>query len=210
MLFRSSRSRSIPALTVLIVLVGAGFGALYLKNRLWTPKSVFVEDRDTTIPDRPKFVPEVKTDAGQVSEVKGEYVIQIDKLNVKAPIIPNVDGIDEVLYLKALEKGVAHYKGTPLPGNKGNSFIFGHSSYYANKPGSYKEIFKTLGDLKVGDEMKIVHGSETFVYKIFVSKKVADDDGSVLDETKDEVLTISTCWPPGTYAKRWIVQGKRV
>ena len=185
---------------------------MYIKNQFRTPKSVFVEDRVETIPDRPKFVPEVKSEANQTvkPEVKGDYVVQIDKINIKAPIIMNVDGFDEVLYLKALEKGVAHYKGTPLPGNKGNSFIFGHSSYYANKPGSYKEIFKTLGNLKVGDEMKIVHGAETFTYKIFVSKLVADDDGSVLDESKDEILTISTCWPPGTYAKRWIVQGKRV
>lgn len=203
--------RRIRVLAALIVLVGVGCGVLALKNHFAVKKVLVVQNQP--IPDRPIFVPTVVTeDAKPVTPVVvGDFVLHIEKINVTVPIVTNVDGLDEKVYLKALEGGVAHYKGTPVPGKKGNSFIFGHSSYYANKPGSYKEIFMELGSLKKGDTFTVVHNNkDTYTYSVFVSKLTADDDGSVLDESKDEIMTLSTCWPPGTFVKRWIVQAKRV
>lgn len=138
------------------------------------------------------------------------YVLKIGKLSLSAPIIPNVPGTIEKEYLKAIENGVAHYAGTALPGNKGNAFIFGHSSYYKNKPGNYKEVFKELNKLVVGDQIEVVLPTETLVYEVKQSKIVADDDLSILAQGTDEMITIMTCWPPGTLAKRYVIQAQRV
>lgn len=65
------------------------------------------------------------------------------------PIIINTPGSNEKAYLKALQNGVAHYKGTLIPGSEaGNSFIFGHSSYYTNVAGQYKDVFENLNRSK--------------------------------------------------------------
>lgn len=139
------------------------------------------------------------------------YRLTIDRLGVEAPILVNVSGTDEKVYLKAVEDGVAHYKGTPLPGEKGNAFIFGHSSYYQNKPGNYKEVFKRLNELKTGDTLTIHNRDQAMTYQVYASKIVRDDDMSVVADTPDrEVVTLMTCWPPGTISKRYVIQAQRI
>lgn len=155
-------------------------------------------------------IPEGTSAPAETPSAADSYELVIEKLSVSAPIIIGVPGTEEKQYLKALEGGVAQYKGTSLPGEKGNSFIFGHSSYYKNKPGDYKEVFKRLNELAAGDVFKIRHGSETLNYKISKSFTIADDDTSVLNQTENEIVTLMTCWPPGTLEKRWIIQAERI
>ena len=69
------------------------------------------------------FPPQVKPQ----TELKGDY-ITIPKIKAQAPLILNVDPWNENIYKESLKKGVAHAKGTPLPGESGRSFIFAHSS----------------------------------------------------------------------------------
>ncbi len=134
------------------------------------------------------------------------YRLTVPKLGITAPVILNVSGADEKLYFQSLEHGVAHYAGTNLPGEVGNSVIFGHSSYYKNKPGDYKEIFKTLDRLTQGDSIVISYGRKTWHYKVSDSKVVAPDDLSVIERTDSKTLTLITCWPPGTIEKRYVVR----
>lgn len=134
----------------------------------------------------------------------------ISKLSIEAPIIPNVPGLDDTSYLKALENGVAHYDGTPLPGSKGNSVIFGHSDYYKKQPGNYKQVFKSLNKLKKGDQFEILKSNDRLRYEVIRSEVVADDDLSVLNPSDNEQVTLLTCWPPGTIDKRYVVVGKRL
>lgn len=142
--------------------------------------------------------------------VSQDYQLAIDRISVKVPITLNVDGNNEAAYLKALETAVAHYQGTARPGEVGNAFIFGHSDYYKNKPGQFKEIFKSLNKVKKDDQVVITHGSERYEYKVYRSEIIKDTDFSVLKPSQEEIISIMTCWPPGTIEKRWIVQAKRV
>ena len=71
-------------------------------------------------------------------KVEENFVLNIEKLKITAPIILNVNGNNKETYNKALEGGVAHLTDSALPGKLGNTFIFGHSSFYAWKPGNYK------------------------------------------------------------------------
>lgn len=134
------------------------------------------------------------------------YQLVIGKLHITAPLVLDVSGTDENAYLTALEHGVAQYAGTAHPGQIGNMVIFGHSSYYRNKPGDYKEVFKQLNKLVVGDPILVKRdGQPLFTYKVTGSRIVAADDLSVLKSAPVADLTLLTCWPPGTTDKRYVV-----
>lgn len=134
-----------------------------------------------------------------------DFHLVIPSLDISAPINADVNGKEKDAYFKALETGVAHYAGTKKPGEGGNVFIFGHSSYYFWKPGEYKEIFQTLPNIKEGDEIDIWWQSKNYKYKVSQTKVVEPTDVSVLKPTADEQLTLMTCVPPGTAEKRLIV-----
>lgn len=209
--------RSFLLISLLVIGLGA-VGAFWLHQRaLRASKSpanrIFILGnqplQDVNIPNRPEKSTEVVKQS--ITPVKSDFVLKIEKLSISAPIILDVIGTNEKIYLKALRDGVAHYKGTPKPGSgAGNIFIFGHSSYLEELAGNYKEVFRNLNNLKKGDSITISNKDKIYTYSVFVSKIVKDDDTSILKETSDEVLTISTCWPPGTVDKRYIIQAKRI
>jgi len=124
---------------------------------------------------------------------------------VLAPILENVDGTEKAIYNKALQSGVAHYKGTALPEQNSNIFIFGHSSSVLGI-GPYANIFANLNELDKGDTIVIYYKEQEFHYIVFEKKIIGNDDLSVLEPTKKEQLTLMTCWPIGSKAKRLIIK----
>jgi sortase A len=141
------------------------------------------------------------------------FSLSIPSLGINAPVIPDVDGTDEAAYLAAIEHGVAQMAGSELPNQTGNLFIFGHSSYYKNKPGDYKEVFKHLDELKAGDRFTVTYQGQPYAYETVESKIVRDDDWSILDPTiegSDRTVTLMTCWPPGTLQKRYVVIARQL
>lgn len=141
-----------------------------------------------------------KEDPGKITQ----FEIQITKIGVSAPVIPNVDGKSEAMYDEALNYGVAHFKGTALPNSGSNIFIFGHSSSVLGT-GKYDKIFAKLGNIISGDEIEIKYNGKTYMYKVIKKEVVTADDTSVIDPTIDEQLTLMTCWPVGTDQKRLII-----
>lgn len=137
-----------------------------------------------------------------------DFHLLIPSLNISAPVIADVDGNDKNAYFKALQSGVAQYKGTAKPGEGSNIFIFGHSSYYWWDPGKYKTIFAHLEDIKVGDDISVWNNQKEYKYKVSKTEVVEPTDVSVLAPTKSEQLTLMTCVPPGTAEKRLIVIAK--
>lgn len=134
-----------------------------------------------------------------------EFGLKIEKLNILVPIIKDVNGENKTAYNKALNDGVAHYKGTALPGQNSNIFIFGHSSTIFNK-GNYATIFASLNDLEKGDEAQIFYQNQIYSYKVSAKEIVEKTDIEVLNPTKKERLTLMTCWPVGTNSKRLVVK----
>lgn len=144
-------------------------------------------------------------------ETETNYRLYIGKLDLSgAPIILNVDGSNQSKYLKALESGVAHFLGTAYPGQKGNSFIFGHSEYYWNKPGAFKRVFRHLDKLEIGDKIIIKSDKNEYRYKVKEKKIVSPKDTAIIAQTEDYRLTLMTCWPPGTTSKRLVVIAKKI
>lgn len=137
-----------------------------------------------------------------------DFHLVIPSLNLEAPIIADVDGSNKDEYFKALENGIAHFKGTAKPGEGSNIFIFGHSSFYRNKPGNYKEIFKDLEKMKSGDEIILWYQKKEFRYQVSEIKVVNPDQVSVLGPTPKEQVSLMTCVPPGTTLKRLMIIGQ--
>lgn len=112
---------------------------------------------------------------------------------------------------QSLEDGVVHYPGTARPGQAGNFFVTGHSSYYPGLPGDFKTVFARLGELEAGDEYWVYHNGDKHRYRVTEVKEVSPNDVSVLDQPTDRRLgTLMTCTPVGTTLRRLIVQAQEV
>lgn len=110
-----------------------------------------------------------------------------------------------------LKNGVIHYPGTAEPGEKGNVFITGHSSYYPWDDGRYKDVFVLLHTLKPGDEILVQHEGKEYRYKIEETKNVKNNDVSVLDQNgQTKTITLMTCSPVGTNIRRLVVVGAQL
>jgi LPXTG-site transpeptidase (sortase) family protein len=150
----------------------------------------------------------VTPSSSPISSKTKEFGIKIDKIDILAPVIKDVDGSNKTEYLKKLKEGVAHFKNSALPGDKkGNIFIFGHSSS-ASGTGEYSKIFARFDELQENDEITIFYQNKELKYKITDKSIVEATDLSVLDQTKKERLTLMTCWPIGTKDKRLIIVGE--
>lgn len=140
-----------------------------------------------------------------------EFGIVIPKINVNAPVIKNIDSYQANVYQEALSRGVAHAKGTSLPGEVGNIFIFAHSSGNFYQASRYNSIFYLLHKLKSQDKIIIYFKNSQFTYKVINLEYVEPERIDYLSRYKDnEALTLMTCWPPGTTSKRLIVNAKRI
>ena len=143
--------------------------------------------------------------------------IVIPKLGKNIPILSVADDSREQEDWNKLEKdiqnalhdGVVHYPGTANPGQNGNVFITGHSSYYPWDDGQYKDVFAALHDLDVGDEYFIFYKGKKYKYIITTRKVVKPSDVSVLEQdTSKKISTLMTCTPIGTNRNRLILQAK--
>ncbi len=138
----------------------------------------------------------------------GSHLV-VPKLGVNAPIIFS-NSFSESVIQEELKLGVVHYKNTAIPGTVGNAFITGHSSNYWWNSGKYNYIFANLSRMKVGDQAKIYHGGNKYLYQVTESRVVEPTDTSVLSGSDTPTLTLMTCTPPGTSWKRLIVKFDQV
>lgn len=157
--------------------------------------------------DKPNPSPAAQTVATSI--VPGDPTINIPKINVFSPVVYE-PSITEGNVQKALESGVVHYGNTPMPGQPGNSVIFGHSSNDWWEPGNYKFIFGLLDKLAPGDRFSVDYQSQRYIYEVSSTKVVPPTDVSVLNPTAEPTMTLITCTPPGTSLKRLIVTAKQV
>ncbi len=127
-------------------------------------------------------------------------------------ITPNVDSLSESTYNAALKNGLAHFRGTPLPGDGGNSFIYGHSaveSFFSRHPNEQETIFSKLENIEVSDTILLEKDGKILTYVVQKKKITEPDDFDVISGTsRKETLTLMTCWPLGIGSKRLVVIGE--
>lgn len=139
------------------------------------------------------------------------FAIVIDKIGASSNIVQAVDPDNSSAYQLALRDGVAHAKGTNLPGEEGNIFLFAHSSADLLTAERYNSVFYLMHHLVEGDIIKVWR--DDIEYKFAVREKlfVSPSDTKYLTaKSATEQLTLMTCWPPGTTLKRLIIIADRL
>jgi sortase A len=147
----------------------------------------------------------------QVTPVDTDFGIMIPRIQANAKVIKDVDPFISTEYQVALTRGVAHAKGSSLPGQPGNIFLFSHSAVDFLNATKYNSIFYLLTKLEKDDSIKLIYEEKEYDYSVIAKSIVNSDDIEylTLEPTKEETLTLMTCWPPGTSLKRLIVQATR-
>ncbi len=148
--------------------------------------------------------------------------IIIPKIGKNIPIIsinnPKFNSIEKLsgkefegAIQKGLEKGVIHYPGTAIPGQYGNFFVTGHSSYYPWAPGKYKDVFALLNKLEIGDKYYVYYNQKKYTYIVTDKYVVLPSNISVLEQPNNKKTgTLMTCTPVGTDLKRLIIKSEEI
>lgn len=128
------------------------------------------------------------------------YTLSIPKVGIENAVVRS-DHTD-------LKQSLIQYVGTAMPGDLGNTVIFGHSvlPQFFN-PQNYLTIFSTLHTLKPGDTMEVTADGATYTYKISEMYETSPSDLSPLAQVYNgRYMTLITCTPPGTYLRRLIIK----
>ncbi|TMM16400.1 MAG: class E sortase [Actinobacteria bacterium] len=123
-------------------------------------------------------------------------IIRIPRIGLDKAIVEGTDTAD-------LRQGPGHYAGTPLPGQPGNSAVAGHRT-------TYGAPFSRLDELRSGDQVVVITPQGTFRYNINRSLVVEPSDVSVIAPVNANELTLTTCTPRFSAARRLVVQATLV
>ncbi|MDP2671083.1 MAG: sortase [bacterium] len=147
----------------------------------------------------------------KITPVNKDFGIIIEKIHVNAPVITDVDSTKYAVYIDALNRGVAHARGTGKPGEptkegNNNTFLFAHSAinpFYAKK---YNAVFYLLRKVEVGNRIVVFYKQKRFDYLVKDKRVVEASDVRYLTEpSKKPLLTLQTCDPPGSSLRRLII-----
>lgn len=134
-------------------------------NAAAEPEKKWAENQAELYPGRP-----------EIGEEIGElYIPKISSL------LPIYHGTAE----EELERGVGHFAGSVLPGEKDNSVLSGHRD----------TVFRKLGEVGKGDVLIVTTEAGKFEYKVNKVRIVDADDRTVIVPRPRATLTVTTCYP---------------
>lgn len=122
-------------------------------------------------------------------------IMTIPKIDLKVTVVEGVD-------MNTLKFAAGHFKGTAMPGDKGNFCVAGHRSY------TYNEFFNRLDEIGVGDSIIVKTKKGNFIYKVYNKEVVEPTEVSVLNSTNDSTITLVTCTPIRIATHRLIIKGR--
>jgi LPXTG-site transpeptidase (sortase) family protein len=143
------------------------------------------------------------------------FYITIPKLDIYDAIVEtNSDTLDPIDML-------GHYKGTCLPDEDCNIFIYGHSTHkwVKNKyeSGDYSSVFSNLDELEYGNEIIINFNNKEYKYIVDSSIIKKPEDVDPLAQPYPKTLAdhkssieLFTCTPAGSTKYRLTVVAKQV
>jgi sortase A len=97
-----------------------------------------------------------------------------------------------------LRKGPGHYPDTPLPGERGTTAIAGHRT-------TYLAPFRTIDELKRGDQVVASMPYGRFVYRVETTRIVKPTDLWVKRRKRYDRLILTACHPLYSAARRIVV-----
>ena len=181
--------RGLSALSAILLVTAVGVLGYPVYTNLY-------RDRVQSRLDREIASPELKQAYEKKTLAVGDPLTRIK--------IPSI-GVDTVVVegtsASALRAGAGHYPSTPLPCEAGNVAIAGHRTTYG-KP------FNQLDRLKTGDVVILETPIGSCTYEISVEPRVIlpTDLSVVANDPARQMLTLTTCHPKGSAARRLYVQ----
>ena len=164
---------------------------------------------NVVISENQDITKEIKPDTKEVI-LDPKFGLYIPKIKSNASVVADVSPYDKGEYVKALETGIAHAKGTVTPNKEGNVFLFAHSAVNFYERNKYDVYFYLLHELKKDDEIFVSYDGIIYKYRVQEVKIVNREDVKYLSKYSDEdTLTLMTCYPAGTDWKRTIVIAHR-
>jgi sortase A len=123
-------------------------------------------------------------------------LITIDKIGLEAVLFEGVDR-------ETLKDGPGHMPWTPVPGQPGNAVISGHRTTYGRP-------FHDLDQLVMGDRIEVETAIGVSVYEVQVIEIVLPTDVYVTEPIPGAWLTLTTCHPRFSAAKRLVIQAELI
>jgi sortase A len=123
-------------------------------------------------------------------------VIRIDAIELDMAVVQGANWW-------TLMRGPGHYVSTPLPGQGGNVAIAGHRTTFLHP-------FGGLDRVRPGDLIAIQTANGEFVYRVVWQRIVPPGATWVTKPTAHPSLTLTTCWPRFSSAKRLVVRAVQV
>ena len=147
-----------------------------------------------------------------IEPVNKDFALVIEKIGVNAPVIADVPVLDEAIYNKALESGIAHAASSDYPSDKpGNVYMFAHASVNLFSLGKYATVFNLLRKLDLGDKVYVFYKGDSYAYEVMNKEYFKGWTTHPLTRSVVEpILTLQTCDPPGTTFNRLILTAKLV
>ena len=183
-------TRALSIASVLLVIASVGMLGYPVYTNAYQAR---VQDRL----DRQLASPEIQEAYEQGRVATGDSLTRIRIPSIDVDVI-----VVEGTSASALRAGAGHYPETPLPCERGNVAVAGHRTTYGRP-------FNNLDRLRPGDEIRFETPIGVCVYEVdrapFV---IAPTDFSVLAESPDATVTLTTCHPKGSARQRLIVKGR--
>lgn len=155
-------------------------------TQLLADGSAVEESTDDTI----KTEPEIQV-GGKVTAI-----IQIDKINLKLPVLEGATKAN-------MKHAAAHMNETAPIGEIGNAAIAAHRSRTAGR------LFNRLNEVEIGDTISVKTSGQEYNYEVYDISIVEPTDISVLNgNNKDKILTLITCDPLVNPTHRLIIHAK--
>jgi sortase A len=122
--------------------------------------------------------------------------IEIPRLGLSVMVVEGVNS-------RILRRAAGHIPGTALPGQLGNVGISAHRDTF----------FRPLRKIQRNDIITFTTAFGDYRYRVMSTKVVNSSDVAVLDPSKNEILTLVTCYPfyfVGPAPNRFIVRAERM
>lgn len=122
--------------------------------------------------------------------------LSIPRVQLSAVVLHGADA-------RTLRRGPGHLERSALPGETGNIVIAGHRDTF----------FRPLRHIRIADDIFLETGKRRYHYRVTSLRVVGPREVSVLAPTRDETMTLITCYPfrvLGEAPDRFIVRATRV
>lgn len=108
--------------------------------------------------------------------------IKIDSLDLALPIIPAEIKSNK---WQATNKGISFLSSSVIPGEKGNSILYGHN---------WPNLLGNLKSVKPGDKISIINSDGSIRdFEVEIISRVSPSEDSILENSQDNRITLYTC-----------------